>query len=35
MKELLDSMPAQDRYQLRLADPAPDERTMGVLEKYL
>ena len=35
MKELLDSMPAQDRYQLRLSDPAPDERTMEVLEKYL
>ena len=35
MKQLLDSMPAQDRYQLRLADPAPDERTREVLENSL
>ena len=35
MKQLLDSMPAKDRYKIKLSDPMPDPQTIEVLKKYV
>ena len=35
MKQLLDSMPAKDRYKIKLSDPMPDPQTIEVLKNYV